>query len=59
MPLGSHPNGIDITDPKYAFDTKAWINTPRQLSKAFTSDSAMTRRKKNDHAYQQVDNAST
>ena len=58
-PLGSHPNGIDNANPKFAFNTEDWIETPRPFSKALTSDSAMTRRKENDHAYQQVGNAST
>jgi hypothetical protein len=58
-PLGSQPNGIDITDPKPAFNTEDWIEIPRRFPEAFTSHSGMTRRKKNDHAYQQVGNAST
>jgi hypothetical protein len=58
-PLGSHPNGIDITDPKYAFNTEDWIETPGQFDQALTSESLMTRLRENDHAYQQVGNAST
>ena len=57
-PLGSHPNGIDITDPKYAFITEGWIEPPGQFNHALTSKSLMTRCKENDHAYQQVGNAS-
>jgi hypothetical protein len=55
-PLGSHPNGIDITDPNYAFNTEDCNETPGQFSQALTSESLMTRRKENDHAYQQVGN---
>ena len=69
-PLGSHPNGIDITDPKYAFNTEDWIETQGKSDPAITSESPMidpaitrespmTRRKENDYAYQQVGNAST
>ena len=58
-PLGSHPNGIDITDPKYEFNTEDWIETPGQFDHAITSESPMTARKENDHAYKQVGNAST
>jgi hypothetical protein len=46
-PLGSHPNGIDITDPKYAYNTEDWIKTPGQFDHALTSESLMTSRKDN------------
>ena len=59
QPLGSHPNGIDITDPMYAFNTEDLIKAPGQFDHAITSKSLMTRHKENDHAYQQVGNAST
>jgi hypothetical protein len=58
-PLGSHPNGIDITDPKYAFNTEDWIETPRQFPETFINGTTMTIRKENDSAYQKVGNAST
>ena len=58
-PLGSYPNGIDITDPKYAFNTEDWIETPGQFDHALTSKAPVTRCKENDHAYHQVGNAST
>ncbi|KAI2499330.1 hypothetical protein MHU86_15174 [Fragilaria crotonensis] len=58
-PLGSHPNGIDITDPKYAFNTEDWIETPRQFPEAFINGTTMTLRKENDFAYQKVGNPST
>ena len=58
-PLGSHPSGIDITEPKHALNTKDWIETPKEFSEAFTSNSAMNRRKKIDHTYQQVGNVLT
>ena len=56
-PLGSHPNGIDITNPKYAFNTEDWIETLGQFNHALISESPMTRCMENDHAYQQVGNA--
>jgi hypothetical protein len=59
LPLGSHPNSIDITDPKYAFIIEDWIKTLGQFDHAITSKSPMIRRKENDHAYQQVGNVST
>ena len=58
-PLGSHPNGIDITNPKYAFNTEDWIETPRQFPEAFINGTTMTLRKENDFAYQKVGNPST
>jgi hypothetical protein len=58
-PLGSHPNSIDITDSKYAFNKEDWIETPRQFYEALTCDSIMTRCKENDHEYQQVGEALT
>ena len=58
-PLGSHPNGIDLTDPKYAFNTEDWIETPRQFPEMFINGTTMTLRKENDSAYQKVGNAST
>jgi len=58
-PLGSHPNGIDITDPKYAFNTEDWIEPPMQFPEAFINDTTMTLRKENDFAYQKVGNPST
>ncbi|KAI2511594.1 hypothetical protein MHU86_2848 [Fragilaria crotonensis] len=58
-PLGSHPNGIDLTDPKYAFNTEDWIETPRQFPETFINGTTMTLRKENDSAYQKVGNAST
>ncbi|KAI2505072.1 hypothetical protein MHU86_9348 [Fragilaria crotonensis] len=58
-PLGSHPNGIDLTDPKYEFNTEDWIETPRQFPETFINGTTMTLRKENDSAYQKVGNAST
>ncbi|KAI2494418.1 hypothetical protein MHU86_20101 [Fragilaria crotonensis] len=59
-PLGSHPNGIDITVPKYAFNTEDWIEIPRQFPEAFINGTTMTLlRKENDSAYQKVRNTST
>jgi hypothetical protein len=57
--LGSHSNGIDITDPKYAFNTDDWIETTSQFPEAFINGTTMTLRKENDSAYQKVGNAST
>ncbi len=57
--LGSHPNGIDIADPKNAFNTEDWIQIPRQFPEALINGTTMTLCKENDSVYQKIGNALT
>jgi hypothetical protein len=58
-PLGSHPNGVDISHPNYAIDSVTWHEPPQQFSENHMNTASMTAKTSNDQAYKSVRNAIT
>jgi hypothetical protein len=58
-PLGSHPNGIDISHPNYVIDSVNWHEPPIQFAEQFKNPDTMNLRATNDIAYKIVGNPTT
>jgi hypothetical protein len=58
-PLGDFPHGIDISQPKYMFETEIWCEPPHQFHEEFINLAYVTDRKQNDAIYKTVGNAMT
>ena len=42
LPLGNHPNRVDITHPNYAIDSNIWQETPKQFNEHHMNTASMT-----------------
>ena len=58
-PLGEFPHGIDISQPKYKFETVIWSKPPHQFHEEFINLAYVTDRKQNDTIYKTVGNVTT
>ena len=58
-PLGDFPHGINISQPKYTFETVIWCEPPHQFHKEFINLAYVTERKQNDAIYKTMGNATT
>jgi hypothetical protein len=58
-PLGTTPNGIDINQPKYSFDTDEWKKAPKLSNESFRDTNSVLSRDKNDSDYFAIGNQTT
>ncbi|KAI2499478.1 hypothetical protein MHU86_14998 [Fragilaria crotonensis] len=58
-PLGLFPNGIDVDQPAYSFDTDEWKATPNLQNESFRNEKSVSDREENDSSYVLVGNKTT
>ena len=58
-PLGTSPNGVDINQPKYSFDTDEWKKAPKLSNESFRNTDSVVSRDKNDSDYFTIGNQTT
>ena len=58
-PLGTTPNGVDINQPKYSFDTDEWKKAPKLSNESFRNTDSVVSRNKNDSDYFTIGNQTT
>lgn len=50
-PLGLFPNGINVDQPAYSFDTDEWKATPNLQNESFRNEKSVSDREQNDSSY--------
>ena len=58
-PLSDFPNGIDISQPEYTFETEIWGEPPFQFPEEYLNLEMVTARKQSDETYKRVGNVTT